>query len=203
MSDEQLLLWILGPLFGAVGLYLVWYARRRRRMMRAFAREHQFPVKRTLLKPLQHCLDTAFALPQSDAVRSFGELSCVVDAGKAWLFLTVELLDLRRYGQTGSTHFARMAAVFKVSADLDAFFLIDMHGKVINRITQEPEVLPRVATAAHEAMREAGAGHTLSVTLANGYGLVYFEPLATGGEEPADLEALCKIALSLHARLFR
>jgi hypothetical protein len=37
------------------------------------------------------------------------------------------------------------------------------------------------------------------VTLAGGKGLIYFEPLVTGGENGADLEALHDIASTLRA----
>ncbi|GGC05821.1 hypothetical protein GCM10011352_35020 [Marinobacterium zhoushanense] len=202
MSDNELLLWILLPLFTLVGLYLIWYARRRRRLMARFARERELPIRRDYRKPLQRCLDNAFALPQADATRSFGQLAAIVDAEKAWLFLAVELLDLSRYGQAQSSHSPRLAALFKVRPELDAFFLVDTVGRVEDRLPEIPPAKPGVVTAVHEAMKGSGAGHTLSVTLSKGYGLIYFEPRITGAEDRADLESLYGIAIELHKRLF-
>ncbi|MBV1789814.1 hypothetical protein KQ940_17295 [Marinobacterium sp. D7] len=200
-ADEQLV-WILLPLFATVGLYLIWYARRRRRMMARFAREKGLSIRRDYRKPLQRCLDNAFALPQTEATRSFGQLAAIVDAEKAWLFLAVELLDLSRYGQAQSTHFPRLAALFKVRPELEGFFLIDTLGRVEDLVPEIPPAKPGVVTAAHEAMKAHGAGHTLSVTLSNGYGLIYFEPRITGAGDRADLESLYGIAIELNKRLF-
>ena len=38
--------WIIGAAFAAVGLYLVWYSQRRKRMLIAFAAEHDFAIDR-------------------------------------------------------------------------------------------------------------------------------------------------------------
>lgn len=47
MNDGSgaLVFWILGPLFGALGLCLIWYSRRRKKMLEAFAKTHQLQIR--------------------------------------------------------------------------------------------------------------------------------------------------------------
>jgi hypothetical protein len=53
-------LWILAPLFVAVGLYLIWYSRHRKRMLEAFAEAHQFIVRPGHGERVQNTLDNFF-----------------------------------------------------------------------------------------------------------------------------------------------
>lgn len=117
--------WILVPLFVAVGLYLIWYSRRRKKMLEAFAKNHQLRIRPEYTKELQKRLDSCFPLEDRGVVRSFGQLSSPVGGEPVWLFRAVELLDLNPHAQSYSTHHPRIVAVFDIPADLGEFFVLD------------------------------------------------------------------------------
>jgi hypothetical protein len=194
MSEDSGLLvaWILLPLFAAVGLYLVWYTRRRRRMLLAFAASHGLIARPETTDTLQKTLDQLMA--SSEIVRSFDQISSPIHGNSVWLFRAVELLDLAPRSQSQSTHFARIAALFDAPAANDEFFLIDRSGQVRPMRPGAGAPDPRVAEIAKRAGASCDARHPLSVTLAHGHGLIYFEPLVTGGESLSDLDALYRIA---------
>lgn len=203
MNDGSgtLLVWILVPLFLAVGLYLVWYSHRRKKMLEAFAKNHQLAIRPEYENELQKTLDSAFSLSGEGLVRSFGQLSSLVDGGTVWVFRAVELLDLSRHAQSQSTHFARIAALFEVSAARDGFFILDRSGRATPRLPSADAPNRAVVEASRRAAESCEARHTLSVTLAGGHGLIYFEPLVTGGETLKDVRSLYCIAGKLQQEL--
>jgi len=69
---NTLVFWILAPLFAAVGLYLIWYSRRREKMLEAFARAHRLRVRTDCKEEIQKTLDDCFSLAGAGLVRSFG-----------------------------------------------------------------------------------------------------------------------------------
>jgi hypothetical protein len=93
-SSGALVMWILVPLFVALGLYLVWYSRRRKNMFEAFANTHQFHISQDHDAELQNILKRCFSIEEKGLVRSFDQLSSLVDGTPIWLFRAVELLDL-------------------------------------------------------------------------------------------------------------
>jgi hypothetical protein len=193
--------WILGPLFVAVGLYLAWYTRRRRRLLETFAARHGFPVLQTVAEPLQALLDERFALEGEGLVRSFGQVASVVEGDGVRLFRAVELLDLNPYAQADSTHFARIAALFGVPASLDAFFLVERDGRTRSRFGGAGPSDAALVEVVRQTVAACGGRHPLSVTFAGGSGLVYFEPRVTGGENAEDISALYAIAMQVREGL--
>lgn len=202
-GSSALVWWILVPAFAAVGLYLLWFARRRGRMLATFAEAHGHRPAPERTEEVQRTLDGAFALEEKGLVRSFGQLASVVEAGPILVFRAVELLDLSPHGQSQSTHFSRIAAFFEVKEHLDAFFLLDRSGQVRPLLPGGSAPASEVAALARRLASEGGARHALSITLARGHGLVYFEPLVTGGEKPRDLESLLAIAQGMREELAR
>ena len=186
--------WILIPLFVAVGLYLVWYSARRRKMLEAFARSHQLFIRPEHLEPLDKTLKACFSLEGEGVVRSFGQLSSLVDGDGVWLFRAVELLDLNPRGATSSTHSPRIAAVFDVPADLDEFFLLDRSMRVTPRRPGSGDPRADVVEMSRRIAQSCQGRHMLSVTLSGGHGLIYFEPLVVGGESQGDIDVLYQMA---------
>ena len=200
-GPANLVMWILAPLFGMIGLYLLWYLRRRRHMLAAFARNHSFPMRSGQGAELQETLDRCFSLNDEGMVRSFGQLSSLIEATPVWIFSVVELLDLDPYASAYSTNFTRIVALFDIANDYDEFFLLDkaMQASPALPGSQPPD--QDLSTMAGQTVEDCHARHTLSVTLRRGYGLIYFEPLVTGGESLDDIESLYCIAGKLHGML--
>lgn len=201
MNDGTLVMWILVPLFGAVGLYLIWYTRSRKKMLEAFAGAHSFPVRPDNAPELEKVLDDCFSLRDQGLVRSFGQLSSIIEATPVRIFRAVELLDLNPHARAYSTNFSRIIALFEVSGSHGEFFLLDKSGQASPRLPGSKSPDPEVVTITEQLAKECDARHTLSVTLANGHGLIYFEPLVTGGESLSDIESLYKIARAMHEKL--
>ncbi len=200
-GSDALVWWILVPLFAAVGLYLIWYSRRRRKMLEAFAATHGLRLMPEREGELQETLDACFSLKIDGLVRTFDQLSSVLVGGSIWVFRAVELLDLNPHARSPSTHFARIAALFEVSPDQDEFFLLDKSMQARQRLPGSPTPGSDVAGIVKRITASCNARHALSVTLARGHGLIYFEPLVTGGETLNDVDALYCIATSMREDL--
>ncbi|MGA7305452.1 MAG: hypothetical protein WBW88_11280 [Rhodothermales bacterium] len=186
--------WILGPLFIAVLIYLAWFQLKRKKMLEAFARAHQMDVRPDLRDSIQKTLDDCFKLGEGGFIRTFGQLSSIVDGGSIRLLRAIELLDLNPRGQSSSTHFARIAALFEIGTRHDSFFVLSKSKEVRPRLGGSTAVDSAVAQAARRIAAACNARHALSVTLAQGHGLIYFEPVVTGGENRSDVESLYCIA---------
>jgi len=200
-GSGALVWWILVPLFTAVGLYLVWFSRRRKKMFETFAKTHQLRIRPERKEELLKTLDSCFSLQDEDLTRSFDQLSSVIDGGSIWLFRAVELLDLNPHGQSYSTHFSRIVALFSVSTDQDEYFVLDRFMQARQRLTRSSAPNRHVTEMAKLAAASCNARHPLSVTLSHGHGLIYFEPLVTGGETMSDLNSLYCIANKLREEL--
>lgn len=196
-GSGALVFWILIPLFGAVGLYLLWYSRRRKKMLESFTKTNQFLFRPEQKNALQKTLDCCFSLKQESMVRSFGQLSSPVEKESIKLFRTVELLDLNPHARSNSTHFSRIAALFKIPKIYEEFFILDKSMQARRRIPDSRPINPDVLQQSKQIAAECEARHTLSVTLGSGYGLIYFEPIVTGGETMSDVNCLYCIAKSL------
>jgi len=194
----SLVFWILVPLFAAVGFYLIWYSRRRKKMLEAFAKSHRFSLRPERITALQQTLDRCFSLPDEGLVRSFGQLSSLVDGGPIRLFRTVELLDLNPHAQSYSTNFGRIAALFAIAPDYDEFFVLDRSMQARQRLPASKSPDPEVVEVSKRITASCKARHALSVSLTSGYGLIYFEPLVTGSETRDDIDSLYRIAKNLH-----
>jgi hypothetical protein len=173
-------------------------------MLETFAKTHRLSIRPEYESDLQKTLDDCFSLEAKGLVRSFSRLSSIVDGGRVWLFRAVELLDLNPRAQSYSTHYSRIAALFDVpTKSNDEFFLLDKSMRVNQRLpeTEPPdsyaiETLKRIAQSCE-------ARHSLSVTFAHGHGLIYFEPLVTGGEVMSDVNSLYCIAQKMCEKLSR
>ncbi len=200
-NSDTLLLWILLPLFAAVGLYLFWYSRQKKKTLEAFAWAQQVPFRPELETELLATLDRCFPLQENGLIRSFEQLSSIIDAGPVRMFSAVELLDLNPHAQASSTHFSRIAALFKAPEEFDEYFLLNRAGQVNTILPAGKSPAAHITELTREAATTSRAEHTLSVTLKNGYGLIYLEPLVTGGETLTDIEALYSIARKMHQTL--
>ena len=204
MNDGSgtLVFWILVPLFAAVGLYMIWYARRRKKMVDKFARTHRLAIKPAYEKELQKTLDSCFSIQEKGLVRSFGQLSSLVDGGSVWLFRAVELLDLNPHAQSYSTHFSRIVALFDIGAtDHDEFFLLDKSLQARRNMPGSKPPDPAVTEVTKQIAKTCKARHALSVSLRRGQGLIHFEPLVTGGENISDIDSLYCIAKKMRNEL--
>jgi len=194
-------LWILVPLFIAVGLYLFQYTRRRKKMLEAFAKMHQFRVRPEYEKELQKTLDSCFSLNEEGLVRSFGQLSSLVHEDHIWIFRAVELLDLNPHAQSYSTHFSRIVALFDAPPGHEEFFVLNKSMQAIQRLPRSKPPNPKVTETTKRIAVYCMARHPLSVTVTHGQGLIYFEPLVTGGETINDVNSLYCIAKGMQEKL--
>jgi hypothetical protein len=190
--------WILVPLFVAVGAYLVWYSRRGRRLVMAFAREKGLRYRPGDDGQLAAALDEALGFDEPGLVRSFGQVRDIVyDRESVQLFRTVELLDLNRYGTSQSTHYSRVAVTFEVSPDLELFALVSPDLRCQSRLGSDSSVPQEPVTVIRSVLENQRPRCPLSVTLKRGRGLIYLEPLVTGNVRPEDLEYLIAIGRGL------
>jgi hypothetical protein len=170
-------------------------------MLEAFAKTHQFRIRPDYKEELQKTLDASFSLKDTGLVRSFGQLSSLVNGESIWLFRAVELLDLNPYAQSYSANFSRIVALFDISTDLDEFFILGKSMQVMQRRPGSDSPSSRVIEITKRVSTTCKARHPLSVTLTHGHGLIYFEPLVTGGETLSDVNSLYCIAKQLHSEL--
>jgi hypothetical protein len=193
--------WILIPIFLFVGLYLIWYSRRRKKILEAFADTHLFRVRSDHKEKLQKTLDSCFTLEAKGLVRSFGQLSSIVEADPTWLFRAVELLDLNPHAQSQSAHFSRIVALFDISVKHNEFFILDRSTQPKQRLPGSTLTDRNITEITKQIAKSCSARHPLSVTLARGHGLIYFEPLMTGGETLSDVNSLYCIAKKMCEKL--
>ena len=200
-GSSTLVFWILLPLFAAVGLYLIWYSRRRRKMLEAFAKEHQLMIRPDYRETLQETLDNCFTIEDGGAVRSFGSLTSLISGESIWLFRAVELLDLNPNAQSYSTHFPRIVALFNITTAHEAFFVLDTSMQASPRLPGSRSPDPNIIGIIKRIAVSCKIRHPLSVTLSRGHGLIYFEPLVTGGEIICDINSLYCMAQAMSEKL--
>ena len=111
-GNPGLVFGILVPVFLAVGVYLLWYSQRRKKLLESFASSHNLALHPELATGLENRLSKIFDFEQTNIVRSFGQLKSVVKDDEILIFKGVELLDLSPYGRSNNTHFARISAFF-------------------------------------------------------------------------------------------
>ena len=131
--------WLLILLLVAVGVYLLWYAKRRKKMLETFAQARGLTIRPELASSIQQTLDHYFSLEDPGVVRSFCQLAGIVDGDTVRLFRAIELLDLSPHSSASSTHFSRIAALFEVSTEYDDFFLLDVSLKPTRRWSGSPK----------------------------------------------------------------
>jgi hypothetical protein len=192
--------WILVPIFLAVGLYLVWYSRRTRRMISDFASAKNLTYHGGDDGQLAAVLDEALRFERPGVVRSFGQIRDIVyDDDTVVLFRTVELLDLSPYGSSQSTHQGRVAATFEVSDRHDLFVLVHPDLQCQSRVGSESAIPEEDVATIRGALEKRPPRCPLSVTLKRGRGLVYLEPRVTGNVKPEDLNYLIATGRDLRA----
>jgi hypothetical protein len=192
--------WILAPIFVAVGVYLLWYSRRSRRLVQEFARARSLRYRPNDDGQLAAALDAALSLEQPGLVRSFGQIRDIVsDKDSVILFRTVELLDLSPYGSSTTPHHSRVAVTYDVAQGHDLFALVspDLHCQ--SMLGSESGATAKVVAILQGVLKERPPRCPLSVTLKRGRGLIYLEPRVTGSVRPEDLEYLIATARSLRA----
>jgi len=201
MTSGAMTFWILTPIFIAVGIHLILYSRRRKKMLELFAKKHQLNIRPEREKEVQGVLDACFSSEDAEMLRTFGQLSSLVEGEAVFLFRTVELLDIKPHIKSYDTHFARIVALFDVSADYDEFFLLDKSLRAMKRRPESKDPDPKIIEISKQIAASCEGRHTLSITLGRGKGLIYFEPLVTGGETINDVNSLYCIAKKMREKL--
>lgn len=189
---------VLVPLFLAVGVWLLVYSRRRRRMMTTFAARHGLAHRPADDGSLEEVLDRVFALPRPFA-RAFSRIRDVVEGDGVRLFRCTELLDLSRHGAAQNTHAGRIAALVDVGGASEAFLRVRRDGTLVPVLPgthADPAGNPELEGLRRELSRNPPP-HTLSVSLSGGNLLLYLEPGLTGSEKPGDVEYLFRLATGL------
>lgn len=194
--------YVLIPLFVAVGVYLIWYSRRARRLMMAYARENGVRYRREDEGQLAAMLDKALGFEEPGLVRSFGQVGDIVDdKDSVQLFRTVELLDLSRYGTGQSTHFSRVAATSPASTDIELFAVVSPDLRCQSRLGSGGGVPQQGAAVIQSVLAHRRPRCPLSVTVKGRRALLYLEPHVTGSVKPEDLEYLAGVGRRLRAAL--
>jgi hypothetical protein len=194
------IVWILVPIFVGVGLYLIWYSRRTRRMILDFARAKNLRYRGGDGGQLAAALDEAMRFERPGLVRSFGQIrDMVYGDDTVVLFRTVELLDLSFYGPSQNTHQGRVAATFEVSDRHDLFVLVHPDLRCQSRLGSESAVAEGDIAIIRGVLEERRPRCPLSVTLKRGRGLVYLEPRVTGSVKSEDFDYLIATGRDLRA----
>jgi len=201
MTSGAMTFWILTPIFIAVGIHLILYSRRRKKMLELFAKKHQLNIRPEREKEVQGVLDACFSSEDAEMLRTFGQLSSLVEGETIFLFRTVELIDIKPHIKSYDTHFSRIAALFNVSEDYDEFFLLDKSLRAMNRRPESKGPDPKIIEFSKKITASCEGRHPLSITLRRGHGLIYFEPLVTGGETINDVNSLYCIAKKMQKKL--
>jgi hypothetical protein len=110
----------------------------------------------------------------------------------------VELLDLNPGTKAYSTHFTRIIALFRITTDVNEFFGLNKSLQITQKISGSDTLSPDVETVTKHITLSCNAPHNISITFAHGHGLIYFEPMITGGESLQDIECLYCIAKKMH-----
>ena len=100
-----------------------------------------------------------------------------------------------------TTHFLRIVALFDMSTDHEEFFVLDKSMQASQRLLRSKSPNPDVVEIVKRIAESCKARHPLSVTLARRHGLIYLEPLVTGGETMSDVNSLYCIAKNLCEKL--
>jgi hypothetical protein len=192
--------WILLPLFAALGVYLVWYSSRARRLVEAFARARGLRYERRDDGQLAAALDSALGFEEEGLVRAFDRVQDIVHQGDSVaLFRAVELLDLSPYGTAQSTHFSRVGVTFEVSGEHDVFVLVSPNLMIQSRLGSERAGPEKTVELIRSLFSERPPRCPLSITLKRGRGLVYLEPYVTGSVKAEDLDYLVVAGQSLRS----
>jgi hypothetical protein len=133
-TPNGLVFWILIPAFLAVGIHLILYSRKRKKMVELFAKNNQLNIRPERKKEVQGILDTYISSSDAELLRTFDQISSLILGGEIWLFRAVELFDVNPRIKSPATHFPRIAALFEVSAEWDDFFLLDKNMRATNRL---------------------------------------------------------------------
>jgi hypothetical protein len=190
--------WLLVPIFVAVGVYLIWYSRRTRRLVVDFARGKGLQYHQSDGGQLAGVLDSALSLEQPGLVRSFDRIRDIVyDQDTIALFRTVELLDLNPHGTSESTHHSRVAVTFEVPQQHDLFALVSPDLGCRSRLGSASGVPEEAVGMIRNALQGRPPRCPLSVTLKRGRGLVYLEPLVTGSVRSEDLDYLIAVGRAI------
>jgi len=186
--------YILIPAFLLVGLWLIYYNRKKSEMMRMFAAKRGLKYSRRS-PGLDDELDRVFRL-ETPFARAFMLVKDVITDGPVRLMRLTELLDLSPYGTSQNTHFRRLAAYFPGPAGPD-LILGFRHGG------PDPRVMYPVGTNVSgdervkrllELVSESPPPHPLTITLMGGRALAYLEPLMVGSEGEPEADYLLKFA---------
>lgn len=200
-NSPELVFSLLTIAFTAVGIHLWRYGRKRKRLMQQFAKSQGVSFKPELIQLLEQTLEACFTLPYTGLVRSFAQFSNLINAGEIQLFQCVELLDLNPHAHSESTHFSRIAALYKVDQSEQCFFIYYPSGTHAPRLAQQWQPSQSILEKIEKPIKTAAIRHPLSITINNGMMLIYFEPLITGGESAEDIKALYQTAKRLHQAL--
>lgn len=187
---------ILVPLFLAVGVYLIVYNLRRRRLLRSFAGAKSLPYRPADDGTLEHRLNSAFRLEGSGRVRAFSRIRDIVENGPLRLFRVTELLDLNPHGQAPSTHFGRIAVLVTVEAQPPAFATFEPGAEGWRR-RPRGEASEEPLKAVEKLLLQCPPRHPLTVTFAGASALLYLEPFRVGGESLEDVECLHELGRRL------
>ena len=201
-QSDPLVWYILVPLFVAVGVYLLIYSRRRRAMLKRFARERGLSYRPRDEQGLADELTEKLAVDGEGLVRAFMGVKDLVSDGRVTLFRCTELLDLNPHRRAQDPHGNHICVLFEAPEEIDLFFRMERDGEVRNlhppgKVLGEDEAFGRISQVLHKDPPPNG----LTVSFRNGKALIYANPLVTGGEKREDLDYLLRIGRRLDEAL--
>jgi hypothetical protein len=189
------ILLILTPIFVLAGLWLFFYSRHRRRLVKAFGEKKLFSYRHKDDGTLEPALNRAFALT-APLGRDFSKVRDIVEDDGICLFRVTEALDLSYYGMPQNTHFGRIAVFFETKKNLKLFFLVKKALEIKHIIPKDEHHVATdpIFVMVKQIISNNPPPHTLSVTLMRGKFFAYLEPLLTGSEKESDLNYLFELA---------
>ncbi len=197
------LVWpILIILFLAVGVHLVIYSNKRKKMLEKFAKKNNLKEVSKDNKSLEAQLNQRHAIKENGFLRTFMKIRDIIGDGDIFLFRGIELLDLNPYGNPETSHQNHIYISFDVPEEIDLFFIMDKNGKVSNlypkdKVVEKDEYFKKIRPVIQNQIYKK----SITISLRGGKALINTNPLVTGKETEEDLEYLLVCGRAIKSKL--
>ena len=182
---------ILIILFLAVGVHLMIYSSKRRKMLKKFAQKNNLKPVSQDNNDLEIQLNKKLAIKENGFLRTFMKIKDIIGDGEVFLFRGIELLDLNPYGNPETTHQNHIYISFDVPEKIDLFFIMDKNSKVINLYPKDKELeKDEYFKKIKHIIQKQTNKKNITVSIGGGKALLNTNPLVTGKETEEDLKYL-------------
>jgi len=182
---------ILIILFLSIGVHLMIYSSKRRKMLKKFAQKNNLKHIYQDNNDLEIQLNKKLAIKENGFLRTFMKIKDIIGDGEFFLFRGIELRDLNPYGNPETTHKNHIYISFDVPEEIDLFFIMDKNSKVINLYPKDKEIeKDEYLKKIKHIIQNQTNKKNITVSLGRGKALLNTNPLVTGKETEEDLKYL-------------